>query len=83
MRRYPSGRDRVGAGDCGIRAVTVSDRYTVRQSVEHDDLNVLCLGAQVGGPELAYEQVRAFADATSGVGCSLPVSSSAWCARTG
>ena len=47
----------------GIRAATVSDCYTARQSVEDDDLNVLCLGARVIGPELARELVRTFADA--------------------
>jgi ribose 5-phosphate isomerase B len=47
----------------GIRAATVSDTYTAHQSVEHDDLNVLCLGARVIGPELARELVRAFVDA--------------------
>jgi ribose 5-phosphate isomerase B len=47
----------------GIRAATVSDGYTAHQSVEHDDLNVLCLGARVLGPELARELVRTFADA--------------------
>lgn len=44
----------------GIRAATVSDGYTAHQSVEHDDLNVLCLGARVIGPELARELVRIF-----------------------
>ena len=47
----------------GIRAATVSDCYTAHQAVEHDDLNVLCLGARVLGPELARELVRSFADA--------------------
>lgn len=47
----------------GIRAATVSDGYTAHQSVEHDDLNVLCLGARVIGPELARELVRTFAAA--------------------
>jgi ribose 5-phosphate isomerase B len=47
----------------GIRAATVSDCYTAHQSVEHDNLNVLCLGARVIGPELARELVRTFADA--------------------
>jgi ribose 5-phosphate isomerase B len=47
----------------GIRAATVSDGYTAHQSVEHDDLNVLCLGARVIGPELARELVRIFAAA--------------------
>ena len=39
----------------GIRAQTTDDTYTAHQSVEHDDLNVLCLGARVVGPELAAE----------------------------
>lgn len=47
----------------GIRAATVSDTYTAHQSVEHDDLNILCLGARVTGPELARELVRAFVGA--------------------
>ena len=44
----------------GIRAATVSDTYTAHQSVEHDDLNVLCRGARVIGSELARELMRAF-----------------------
>lgn len=47
----------------GVRAATVHDSYTAHQCVEHDDLNVLCLGARVIGPALARELVRAFADA--------------------
>lgn len=47
----------------GIRAATVADCYTARQSVEDDDLNVLCLGARVIGPELARELVGVFAGA--------------------
>jgi len=47
----------------GIRAATVHDSYTAHQCVEHDDLNVLCLGARVIGPAMAGELVRAFADA--------------------
>lgn len=47
----------------GVRAATVHDGYTAHQGVEHDDLNVLCLGARVIGPELAGEIVRAFAAA--------------------
>jgi ribose 5-phosphate isomerase B len=47
----------------GVRAATVHDGYTAHQGVEHDDLNVLCLGARVIGPELAAEIVRAFASA--------------------
>jgi ribose 5-phosphate isomerase B len=48
----------------GIRAATIHDTYTAHQGVEHDDLNVLCLGARVIGPETASEIVRAFADAS-------------------
>jgi len=48
----------------GVRAATVHDGYTAHQGVEHDDLNVLCLGARVIGPELAGEIVRAFAGAS-------------------
>jgi ribose 5-phosphate isomerase B len=47
----------------GIRAATVHDTYTAHQAVEHDDVNVLCLGARVIGPELAEEVLRAFAHA--------------------
>lgn len=48
----------------GIRAATVHDTYTAHQGVEHDDLNVLCLGARVIGPELARDVVRAYAAAS-------------------
>jgi ribose 5-phosphate isomerase B len=44
----------------GIRAATAHDTYTAHQSVEHDDVNVLCLGARVVGPALAAEIVAAF-----------------------
>lgn len=47
----------------GIRAALCSDTYTARQSREHDDCNVLCLGARVVGVELALEIVRAFVSA--------------------
>jgi ribose 5-phosphate isomerase B len=47
----------------GVRAATIHDGYTAHQGVEHDDLNVLCLGARVIGPQLAAELVRAFAAA--------------------
>jgi len=43
-----------------IRAGLCHDTYSARQGVEHDDLNVLCLGARVIGPELALELVRTF-----------------------
>jgi ribose 5-phosphate isomerase B len=44
----------------GIRAAVCHDSYSARQGVEHDDMNVLCLGSDVVGPELAPELVRAF-----------------------
>lgn len=44
----------------GIRAGLCHDTYSAHQGVEHDDMNVLCLGARVIGPELAAELVRAF-----------------------
>jgi ribose 5-phosphate isomerase B len=47
----------------GVRAAVCHDTYSARQGVEHDDMNVLCLGARVIGCELARELVRAFAAA--------------------
>jgi ribose 5-phosphate isomerase B len=44
----------------GIRATTVHDTYTAHQAVEHDDVNVLCLGARVVGPAYAAEIIDAF-----------------------
>ena len=44
----------------GIRAALCGDTYSGHQSREHDDCNVLCLGARVIGVELALEIVRAF-----------------------
>lgn len=56
-----------GAGACvaankvrGIRAMVAHDTYTAHQGVEHDDVNVLCLGARVIGPAMAEELVEAF-----------------------
>lgn len=48
----------------GVRACTVHDTYTAHQGVEHDNMNVLCLGGRVIGPELAAEIVAAFLRAT-------------------
>lgn len=48
----------------GIRASLAHDTYTARQMVEHDDVNVLALGARVIGPELAADIVAAFLGAT-------------------
>jgi ribose 5-phosphate isomerase B len=44
----------------GIRAATIHDTYTGHQAVEHDGVNLLCMGARVIGPELAAEIVDAF-----------------------
>src|ERR671916_863048 len=59
-----------GVGACvaanklrGVRAALCGDTYSARQSREHDDCNVLCLGARVTGVELALEIVRAFVGA--------------------
>ena len=47
----------------GIRACTAHDTYTGHQAVEHDDVNVLCLGARVIGPSYAAEIIAAYARA--------------------
>ena len=47
----------------GVRAALCGDTYSAHQSREHDDCNVLCLGARVTGVELALEIVRAFVGA--------------------
>jgi RpiB/LacA/LacB family sugar-phosphate isomerase len=47
----------------GIRAGLCHDTYSAHQGVEHDDMNVLVLGARVIGIELARELVRAFLEA--------------------
>jgi len=44
----------------GIRAAICHDTYSAHQGVEHDDMNVLCLGSEIVGAELAGELVRAF-----------------------
>jgi ribose 5-phosphate isomerase B len=44
----------------GIRAACAHDTYTAHQCVEHDDVNVLCLGARVVGPALAADVIRSF-----------------------
>jgi ribose 5-phosphate isomerase B len=44
----------------GIRAACAHDTYTAHQCVEHDDVNVLCLGARVVGPALAADVIRCF-----------------------
>lgn len=48
----------------GIRASVCHDTYSARQGVEHDDMNILCLGARVIGPSLATALIEAFLKAT-------------------
>jgi ribose 5-phosphate isomerase B len=59
-----------GVGACiaankvpGIRAALCHDVYSAHQCVEHDDVNVLCLGAQIVGETLALELLRTYLDA--------------------
>lgn len=47
----------------GVRAGLCHDTYSARQGVEHDDMNVLCLGARVIGIETAAELVKSFLNA--------------------
>jgi ribose 5-phosphate isomerase B len=44
----------------GIRAAMCHDAYSAHQAVEHDDMNVLCLGSEIVGPSLAAELVQRF-----------------------
>jgi ribose 5-phosphate isomerase B len=59
-----------GVGACvaankmkGVRAGLCHDVYSAHQCVEHDDVNVLCLGARIIGPALAADLLKAFVDA--------------------
>jgi ribose 5-phosphate isomerase B len=59
-----------GVGACvaankmrGVRAGLCHDTYSAHQAVEHDNINVLCLGARVVGVEVAKELVQAFVGA--------------------
>ena len=52
----------------GIRAAICHDVYSAHQGVEHDDMNVLCLGSEVVGAELAADLVRTFLAAEFGGG---------------
>lgn len=47
----------------GIRAAICHDTYSAHQGVEHDDMNVLCVGARIVGEEVASELIRAFLNA--------------------
>jgi ribose 5-phosphate isomerase B len=48
----------------GIRAAICHDTYSAHQGVEHDDMNVLCLGSGIVGASVAAELIRAFLDAS-------------------
>ncbi|WP_394822611.1 ribose 5-phosphate isomerase B [Pendulispora albinea] len=48
----------------GVRAALCHDTYSAHQGVEHDDMNVLCLGARIIGESLAKELVAAFVGAS-------------------
>jgi ribose 5-phosphate isomerase B len=59
-----------GVGACiavnkmkGLYAGVCHDTYSAHQGVEHDDMNVLCLGARIVGPELVREVISAFLNA--------------------
>jgi ribose 5-phosphate isomerase B len=59
-----------GAGACiaankvrGIRAAVAHDTYVARQAVVHDDVNVLCIGAWITGPQIALDIIRHFLSA--------------------
>ncbi len=64
-----------GVGACvsanklrGIRAAICHDAYSAHQGVEHDDMNVLCLGSEIVGGALAGELVKVFLAAAFGGG---------------
>jgi ribose 5-phosphate isomerase B len=52
----------------GIRAAVCHDAYSAHQGVEHDDMNILCLGSEVVGPSLAADLVATFLRAEFGGG---------------
>jgi ribose 5-phosphate isomerase B len=47
----------------GVRAAICHDTYSAHQGVEHDDMNVLCIGSEVIGEEMAGELIRTFLEA--------------------
>jgi ribose 5-phosphate isomerase B len=59
-----------GVGACiaankipGVRAALITETYSAHQGVEHDDMNVICLGGRVIGPVLVEELIQAFLSA--------------------
>ena len=58
----------VGACVCankikGVRACLIEDHFSAKQGVEDDNLNIICLGGRIEGPELAWDLVKTFLDA--------------------
>lgn len=58
----------VGATVCankirGARACLIEDHFSAKQGVEDDNLNIICLGGRIEGPELAWDLVKTFLDA--------------------
>jgi len=60
-----------GVGACftankikNVRAALITETYSAHQGVEHDDLNVICMGGRVVGESLAQEIIKAFLSAT-------------------
>ncbi|HWY30486.1 MAG TPA: RpiB/LacA/LacB family sugar-phosphate isomerase [Candidatus Acidoferrum sp.] len=58
----------VGATVCankikGVRACQIEDHFSAKQGVEDDDLNLICLGGRIEGPELAWDLVETFLSA--------------------
>lgn len=55
----------VGASVCankvkGVRACLVEDNFSARQGVEDDDMNLICFGGRIQGPELVWELIQTF-----------------------
>src|SRR5277367_878843 len=55
----------VGATVCankvkGVRACLIEDHFSAKQGVEDDNLNVICLGGRIAGPELAWDLIQTF-----------------------
>jgi ribose 5-phosphate isomerase B len=47
----------------GVRAALITETYSAHQGVEHDDMNVMCIGGRVIGPVLIWELTQAFLNA--------------------
>lgn len=58
----------VGACVCankvkGVRACLIEDHFSAKQGVEDDNLNLICLGGRIEGPELAWDLIQTFLEA--------------------